>query len=144
MAIAPVHITAEPPGVAKTKILVIDDDACVGAAIQAVLARRRCDTILAHRAIAGIHALEQYAFDVVMIDIFMPGLNGIDTIRHIRSSSQVPIIAMSGFRLRSSSDAVDYLEIATRSGADLCIQKPFQPMELVEAIEWSRALLRPH
>jgi DNA-binding response OmpR family regulator len=144
MDIAPVRITLERRESAKTKILVIDDDACVGAAIQAVLARRRCDTILAARAIAGIHALERYAFDVVMIDIFMPGLNGIDTIRHIRRDSQIPIIAMSGFRLRSSRDVVDYLEMATRSGANLCMHKPFQPMQLIEAIEWSRSLLRPN
>jgi CheY-like chemotaxis protein len=86
---------------AVARILVIDDDACVSTAIQAILARHQYDTTLSSRAHAGMHALQASQFDVVMVDLFMPGMNGLDTITRIRSGSAVPIIAMSGFRLRN-------------------------------------------
>src|SRR5450631_3303676 len=83
------------------RILVIDDDDCVGAAIQAILARRSNLTELASRAYDGIQALESSKFDAVIVDLFMPGMSGLDTIAHIRRGSAIPIIAMSGFRLRN-------------------------------------------
>jgi CheY-like chemotaxis protein len=127
---------AKPP----TRILVIDDDACVGAAIRAMLARRSCETGLASRASEGILALRQSHFDIVMVDIFIPGLSGLDAIEHIRRFSSMPIIAMSGFRLRRAADALDYLDMASRRGATLCMRKPFKAQQLIEAIEWSRGL----
>jgi DNA-binding response OmpR family regulator len=117
------------------RILVIDDDACVGAAIQAILTRHQCCTVMASRAHAGIHAFQVSEFDVVMVDLFMPGMNGLDTITRIRSASAVPIIAMSGFRLRNSLDAdQDFLGMAKLRGATICLRKPFSPAQLVAAI----------
>jgi CheY-like chemotaxis protein len=124
-----------------TRVLVIDDDASVCAAIQAILARYRCETVIASRAFDGITALQRSTFDVVMVDIFMPGLNGLDTIEHIRRESPTPIIAMSGFRLRNSAGSVDHLGLAARRGATLCMRKPFTPVQLMEAIEASRSLV---
>jgi DNA-binding NtrC family response regulator len=59
------------------RILVIDDDECVSAAIQTVLARHQCCTVMASRAHAGIHAFQTSKFNVVMIDLFMPGTDWI-------------------------------------------------------------------
>jgi CheY-like chemotaxis protein len=132
------------PCLAKTttRILVIDDDACVSAAIQAILAGRQCETIIASRAHAGIHAFQASGFDVVMIDLFMPGMNGFDTITRIRSESKVPIIAMSGFRLRNSLDAdQDFLGMAILRGATSSLCKPFSPPQLVAAIDRSLSLV---
>jgi DNA-binding response OmpR family regulator len=120
------------------RVLVIDDDISIGPAIQAILARRCCETVIAPRAYEGIRALEQSTFDIVMVDLFMPGLSGLDAIKHIRSLSTMPIIAMSGFRLRSTLDSVDYLGRAARHGATLCIRKPFSSEQLVNSIEWTR------
>jgi two-component system response regulator (stage 0 sporulation protein F) len=118
------------------RILVIDDDACVSKAIQAILARRQCETVLASRAHAGIHTFQTSGFDVVMVDLFMPGMNGLDTITRIRSKSAVPIIAMSGFRLRNSLDAdQDFLGMAILRGATISLRKPFSPLQLVAAID---------
>jgi CheY-like chemotaxis protein len=124
---------------AVTRILVIDDDVSVSTAIQAILVRHQCDTVLASRAHAGIHAFQESGFDVVMIDLFMPGMDGLDTIRRIRSGSAVPIIAMSGFRLRNSLDAEqDFLSMAILRGATVSLRKPFSPPQLIAAIEQSR------
>ncbi len=123
------------------RVLVIDDDDCIGAAIRAILAGRRCETVHESRACAGIQRLEQTAFDVVMVDIFLKGLSGLDAIEYIRRGSSIPIIAMSGFRLRSSVDAVDYLAMAAVRGATLCMRKPFKSMQLIEAVECSSSQL---
>jgi CheY-like chemotaxis protein len=124
------------------RILVIDDDVSVGVAIQTILARRHCETVLASRARAGIQMLHLSRFHVVMVDIFMPGLSGLNTIEYIRKKTQVPIIAMSGFHLRNSAEAVDYLDMATQRGASLCMRKPFQPSQLIDAVERSVGLWR--
>jgi CheY-like chemotaxis protein len=120
--------------IAALQVLVIDDDESVGAAIRAILARLKCRTELASGAYAGIQALGLSRFDVVLIDLFMTGMSGIEAIAHIRQRSAIPIIAMSGFRLRSSLDPIDYLGTAAQRGASMCIRKPFSPQQLIEAI----------
>ncbi|MGJ5180134.1 response regulator [Bradyrhizobium oligotrophicum] len=121
------------------RVLVIDDDESVGAAIKAFLARRRCRTELASGAYAGIQALRLSNFDVVLVDLFMSGMSGLDAIGYIRQRSAVPIIAMSGFRLRSSLEPIDYLDSALQRGASCCIRKPFSSHQLIEAIDLSLA-----
>jgi len=122
------------------RILVIDDDNCVGAAIKATLTRHGGEIEIAPRACAGIEALGSSRFDVVLVDLFMPGMSGLDAISHIRRQSGVPIIAMSGFRLRDSGNSIDYLGMAMQHGASTCIRKPFTPQQLIEAID--RSLVR--
>lgn len=119
------------------RILVIDDDECVGAAIQAILARRRHETTLALRACDGIKALQSPGFDAAVVDLFLPGMSGLDTIAHIRQRSAIPIIAMSGFRLRNPSNAIDYVSMAMQHGAPTFIRKPFASQQLFEAIDRS-------
>ena len=138
MAALQLHDTEQllRPVKTTTRILVIDDDACVSTAIQAILARYQYHTVVASRAHAGIHAFQASQFDVVMVDLFMPGMNGLDTITRIRSKSAVPIIAMSGFRLRNSLDPdQDFLGMAMLRGATTSLRKPFSPPQLVAAID---------
>ncbi|MGJ4892403.1 response regulator [Bradyrhizobium sp. HKCCYLRH3099] len=137
------HIPVEPAVTAAPllRVLVIDDDESVGAAIKVFLARRRCRTELASGAYAGIQALAQSSFDVVLVDLFMTGMSGLDAIAYIRQRSAVPIVAMSGFRLRSSLEPVDYLRTALQRGASRYLRKPFSSHELIEAIDLS---LPPH
>jgi CheY-like chemotaxis protein len=124
------------------RILVIDDDTCVTSAIQAILGRYHYETVIASRAHAGIHALEASRFDAVVVDLFMPGMNGLDTITRIRGRSRVPIIAMSGFRLRNSLDPdQDFLGMAKLRGATTSLRKPFSPPQLIAAIEQSLGLV---
>jgi CheY-like chemotaxis protein len=119
------------------RALVIDDDVNVGEAIQAILLSQRFETVHALRASSGIHALAQQAFDVVIVDLFLPGMSGLDTIHRIRQQApDVPIVAMTGFRYRhrTSNSTTDLLDLAKRRGATLHIQKPFTPSQLVDAI----------
>ncbi len=146
MAALRLHDTQLTPLVkTAARILIIDDDACVNTAIQAILGRYHYETVIASRAHAGIHAFQAARFDAVMVDLFMPGMNGLDTITRIRRLSQVPIIAMSGFRLRNSLDPdQDFLGMATLRGATTSLFKPFSPPQLIAAIEFSLGLMPPH
>src|SRR3954466_12352504 len=135
------HARIEAPELVRPllHVLVVDDDESVGAAIQAILSRRNYRTELASGAYAGIQALASSRFDVALVDLFMNGMSGIDAIAHMRQQFDISIIAMSGFRLRSSLDPIDYFGTAIQRGASMCIQKPFSPRELVEAIDSSVA-----
>jgi CheY-like chemotaxis protein len=134
---------AREPAQRLARVLVVDDDESVTAAIRTILARHGFETEIYLRAYAGIRALQQSAFDVVLLDIFMPGLNGLDAIEHIRRNSSIPIIAMSGFCLRSSAGYGDCLSLAAQRGATCCIRKPFQTAQLIEAIERSQSSFYP-
>jgi len=121
---------------AMTRVLVIDDDRSLGAAIQTTLARKGCDTVLAPDAHAGVQAFESSKFDVVIVDIFMPGMNGLETIKSFRQRAPtVRILAVSGFRFRESmAPAPDFLAMAAKLGATACLRKPFAPQQLIAVI----------
>jgi DNA-binding response OmpR family regulator len=118
------------------RILVIDDDPCLGEAIQTILARHGYEAVLALRAHAGINAFELSEFDAVMVDLFLPGMSGLDTILRIRNlAPKVPIIAMSGFRFQDSmGPGQDFFGMAAQSGATSSVRKPFTPWQLMAAI----------
>jgi DNA-binding response OmpR family regulator len=116
------------------KILVIDDDTNVSQAMRAILAQHRYDTILVPRATAGLLALAFDRFNLVIVDIFMPGMGGLDTIAQIRKQSSIPIIAASGFHMRHRPD-IDYHAGALRYGATACLRKPFTPSQLIATVD---------
>ena len=125
-----------------TRVLVIDDDQHVGAAIQMILARRGCDTMFAPDAHTGIQAFEASRYDIAMVDIFIPKANGLEIIARFRQQApEVPIVAMSGFRFRDSMHAdLDFLAMAGKRGASFCLRKPFRAEQLMEAINSGRGL----
>src|SRR5262249_39537933 len=118
------------------RILVIDDQTSVRNAIRAMLEYAGHTVVAAECGHNAVGAIEAFAFDLVMVDIIMPGLDGLDTIKILHDSApSVPIIAMSGYSFRGGSSDLDYLHMACELGASCCLQKPFRPRELMEAIE---------
>lgn len=124
-----------------TRVLVIDDDQHVGAAIQMILARRGCDTVFAQDAHTGIRAFESSRFALAMVDIFISKSNGLEIIARFRQQApDIPIVAMSGFRFRDSMHAdLDFLGMAAKCGATFCLRKPFGAEQLMGAISSGRA-----
>jgi DNA-binding response OmpR family regulator len=124
-----------------TRILVVEDDRSVGAAIVMTLAREGCDTILALDASMGMRAFESSHFHLAIIDIFLPDMNGLETIAELRRRAPaMPIIAISGFIFRESMDPVlDYLVLAANAGAAVCLRKPFASRQLIAAVHASLA-----
>jgi DNA-binding response OmpR family regulator len=117
-------------------ILVVDDDRLVRSMIEEVLKHRRFEVAVARNGQAGVELFGTGKFDAVVIDLFMPEMDGNAAIRGLRAlDPSVPIIAMSG---RTSADvcdgAPDFLAMAVKLGADCALQKPFRSDELVDAI----------
>jgi CheY-like chemotaxis protein len=118
-------------------ILVIDDDHTTRAALYAMLSQRKFGIFLAPDGPSGLRSITTVAFDAVIIDMFMPGMDGIATIRElIKQKPTLPFIAMSGCGFTDRRQgAPDFLGMAIRLGAAAALQKPFRPGELFEAIE---------
>jgi DNA-binding response OmpR family regulator len=127
------------------RILVIEDDRSVGAAIQMILVREGYETVHAPDASIGMEFFESSQFDLVIIDIFMRGVNGLTTIARFRQQAPaVPILAMSGFRFRDSMHPdLDFLAMAAKAGAAVCLRKPFAPPQLLAAVSESLDTVLP-
>ena len=125
------------------RVLVVDDDQGVRAAITVVLQSGGFEVVAVQDGPAGRKALEAAPFDAAIVDIFMPEMDGLETIRLFRQSRpDLPIVAMSGamglFAYRDSAEPPpDYLSMATKLGAVRAVQKPFQPRELLQAVQQS-------
>ena len=119
-----------------SRILVVDDDTAVRAAIKLVLEQEGHEVVLASNGRAGVSAVEGNDFDIVICDIFMPGMDGIETIQAFHQfNPQMPVIAMSGFMFRDGqAPAPDYLSLSTKLGAAYSLRKPFRPHELLKAV----------
>jgi DNA-binding response OmpR family regulator len=126
-------------GIAMIRVLVIEDDLSVGVAIRLTLAREGGETIHIDGAYAGIRAFESANFDLVIVDLFMPEMNGLQIITEVHARAPtMPIIAMSGFRFRDSMDPrLDLLGMAVKAGATAVLPKPFKPSQLTAAVEAS-------
>jgi len=119
-----------------SRILVVDDDVAVRGAIKVVLEQDGHEVVLASNGRAGVSAVECEKFDIVICDIFMPGMDGIETIQAFHQfNPRIPVIAMSGFMFRDGqSPAPDYLSLSTKLGAAYSLRKPFRPHELLKAV----------
>jgi CheY-like chemotaxis protein len=118
------------------RILVVDDDPMVSMAIELCLVRKGFQATLADGGDTGLRALEASAFDLMLVDIFMPHMRGFESIRifHERAPA-IPLVAMSGYAFANlDSPAPDFLRMALELGATRCLRKPFTPAALIAVI----------
>jgi DNA-binding response OmpR family regulator len=123
-------------------ILVVDDEQDVAEAIQAVLEHAGFAVVVANSAAAGLEAVEAREFDVVVTDMIMPKVNGLELIRNLRRRHpRVRVIAISGGGsfgpLSLKPDAISthaFIAAARDAGAELVLTKPFDMEELLAAI----------
>ena len=118
------------------RILVVDDDPMICMAIEVYLERHGFQVVVADGGEAGLRALEDPAFDLMIVDIFMPHMRGFESIRifHERAP-RTPLIAMSGYAFANlNSPAPDFLRMALELGASRCLRKPFKPAALLSVI----------
>jgi DNA-binding NtrC family response regulator len=114
------------------RVLVIDDDPLLRKTLDAMLKRIGYDCVLTASTIEGIAAAEASGFDAALIDMRMPGLDGLEAIKAIAHMvPPIPIIGMSG----GSTEDIDYAVLATHVGARRFLPKPFSRAQLVAAIE---------
>ena len=125
------------------RVLVVDDDPMVCGAIEACLQRQGFETTVANGAESGLGALQTTAFDVMLVDIFMPKMRGYESIRlfHERAPA-VPLIAMSGYSFANlATPTHDFLTMSLQYGASRYLRKPFTPSTLLAAV--TDCLLNP-
>ena len=114
------------------RILVIDDEALVRATIDAVLSAKGHAVTLATNGRDAMAQLRSAAFDLVITDLIMPEMEGIETIIAIRKELPgLHILAISG---GGRMQVGDFLDMAGKLGADAVLRKPFTPDELLDAV----------
>ncbi|MBQ2705581.1 MAG: response regulator transcription factor [Agathobacter sp.] len=118
---------------AKTKILIVDDDNNIAELISLYLTKECYDTQIVNDGEEALEAFEQYNPNMILLDLMLPGIDGYQVCREVRTKSNVPIIMLSA--KGEIFDKVLGLEL----GADDYIMKPFDTKELVARV---KAVLR--
>ncbi|MBL0748580.1 MtrAB system response regulator MtrA [Nocardioides baculatus] len=116
---------AEP---ARGSVLVVDDDASLAEMLSIVLRQEGFDSRIVGRGDIALDAFRDYKPDLVLLDLMLPGKDGIDVCKEIRAESGVPIVMLT-----AKGDTVDVV-VGLESGADDYIVKPFKPKELVARV----------
>ena len=114
-------------------ILVVDDDPKIVALVRAYLERERFSVITATDGPAAVRAIEESAPRLVVLDMMLPGLDGLAVIRRARALGETPILVLSA--RGSTGDRI----LGLSEGADDYLAKPFSPAELVVRV---RTILR--
>ena len=120
-------------------ILVIDDDRAVLATIKVLLERAAHTLEAVDNSRDGLHLVASRSFDLLIVDIFMPGMDGFETMRLVHQSRpEMPVIVISGQQFTLAFDRPpDFLHMATKLGAVSSLQKPFKPAQLMAAVDSS-------
>jgi two-component system response regulator MtrA len=112
----------------RARVLVVDDDASLSEMLAIVLRQEGFDSHVVERGDEAMDAFRSYRPDVVLLDLMLPGKDGIDVCKEIRAESGVPIVMLT-----AKGDTIDVV-VGLESGADDYVVKPFKPKELVARI----------
>jgi two-component system response regulator MtrA len=125
--------TAPQNGPSRGRVLVVDDDAALAEMLGIVLRGEGFEPSFVADGDKAMAAFRETKPDVVLLDLMLPGLSGLDVCKQIRGESGVPIIMLT-----AKTDTVDVV-LGLESGADDYVMKPFKPKELTARV---RARLR--
>src|SRR6476661_3798817 len=115
---------------ASAKILLIEDDAAIATTLRRILADEGHEVQLEQRGDRGLERASNDAFDVVITDLRLPGLNGLDLVRELHGAKPLlPIIVMTAHG--TTETAIE----ATKQGAFDYLLKPFEMEELLDLVE---------
>lgn len=115
---------------AKATVLVVDDDEAVRASYAAILAAGRCDAQMAPDGAEALAAMAQRPYDVVLLDLRMPGADGMSVLKDIKARwPESEVVVITGYpSLESAKEAV-------RLGAYDYLSKPVGPGEVIAATQ---------
>ena len=113
----------------KAKILVVDDDEALAEMIGIVLRNDGFEPAFAADGTSALPAFHRESPDLVLLDLMLPGIDGIEVCRLIRAESDVPIVMLT-----AKSDTADVVR-GLESGADDYVPKPFKPAEVTASIQ---------
>jgi DNA-binding response OmpR family regulator len=117
----------------KARILIIEDVKEMGELIRLYLDKEGAETVLCETAEQGLEAFRASAFDLIVLDINLPGIDGFEFLQRLRRESSVPVVIVS------ARDADEDMILGLGIGADEFVTKPFSPKVLTARV---RAILR--
>ena len=117
-----------PVSVGQPRILSIEDDPVLGAYVHEHLGRSGFQVTWCQNGQEGLNIAQRQPFDVVLMDILLPGLDGLNVLTQLRQSHSTPVLLMSA--LGAEADRIS----GFRLGADDYLPKPFNPRELLARI----------
>ena len=117
----------------KQKILIVDDDEAIAELVSLYLAKECFDTMMVHDGEKALVAFDTYHPNLVLLDLMLPGIDGYQVCREIRTRSNTPIIMLS-----AKGEVFDKV-LGLELGADDYIMKPFDSKEMVARV---KAVLR--
>ena len=117
------------PPMTDSRILIIDDDRELGEMLKEFLAPDHLDVSACLNGEEGLQALQDETWDLLILDIMLPGMNGIEVLKQIRQDSDIPVIMLT-----ARGDDVDRI-LGLEFGADDYLSKPFNPRELLARIK---------
>jgi two-component system, OmpR family, response regulator MtrA len=115
------------------RLLLVEDDPSVRETASLVLERAGFDVVCAGDGVTALELLEQRSFDLVVLDVMLPGMSGFEVCRQLRRETAIPIVMLTA--RSGAEDVVTGLEL----GADDYVTKPFEPNVLTARL---RAVLR--
>jgi DNA-binding response OmpR family regulator len=114
--------------VASRRAVVIDDEAALATLVAGYLERDGFETHVAHDGLAGLDLVRQVDPDVVILDLGLPGLDGVEVCRQVRTFSDCYVVMLT-----ARAEEVDTL-VGLAVGADDYVTKPFRPRELMARV----------
>ncbi len=117
----------EPQMDTKKSVLIVDDEPKIGKIFGLKLKLAGYDVVSTTRGAEAIELVRTQKFDVMLLDVLMPDVTGMDVLDRVRAFSQIPIILFTA--------RADIFEIAKRCGANDYISKPINPDHLIEKIK---------
>ncbi len=115
-------------GGARCKVLVVDDDLALAEMLGIVLRGEGFEPVFCSDGSEALRVFRESRPDIVLLDLMLPGKDGVDVCRLIRAESGTPIVMLT-----AKSDTVDVV-VGLEAGADDYIVKPFKPKELVARV----------
>ncbi len=118
---------------ANNTILIVDDDRNICELVRLYLVKEGYDTVCVHTGKQAVKAVEDYDPSAIILDIMLPGIDGIEVLKQIRKSKKTPVIMLT-----AKGETIDKV-LGLELGADDYVVKPFEPKELVARV---KAVLR--
>lgn len=115
------------------KILIVDDDVNICQLLNLYLVKEGYKTAICNNGQDALNEIAKQRYDIMLLDIMMPGMDGLETLAQVRKTYNIPVILLSA--RGEPMDKINGLDL----GADDYVTKPFEPQELISRI---KALLR--
>lgn len=110
------------------RILLVDDDVKLCELLADYLAQENYEITCCHDGVSGLEAALSHNYDLIVLDVMLPGMNGLDVLKRIRGSSKVPVLMLT-----ARGEDVDRI-VGLELGADDYLPKPFNTRELLARV----------